>query len=67
MKKNKKFDELELKDDFMFYLIMGQERYCKPFLEIILETEIEKLEYHVSQASIEHRPLSKGGRLDVYV
>lgn len=67
MEKSKKFDELELKDDFMFYLVMGQERYCKPFLEIILETEIEKLEYHVSQASIEHRPFSKGVRLDVYV
>lgn len=64
---NKEFKDLELKDDFMFYLIMRQERYCKPFLEIILDAEIEKLEYHESQSSIKHRPLSKGVRLDVYV
>ena len=63
----KEFKELELKDDFMFSLIMSQKKYCKPFLEIILDMEIEKLEYHQSQTLIEHRDSGKGIRLDVYV
>ena len=66
-KQLKDFKDLELKDDFMFSLIMGQERYCRPFLEIILGTKVEKLEYHESQTSIAHRPSSKGVRADVYV
>ena len=66
-KKMKDFKDLELKDDFMFGVIMSQEKYCRPFLEIVLDAEIEKLEYHESQTSIGHRPASKGIRADVYV
>ncbi|RKI41510.1 hypothetical protein D7V86_09115 [bacterium D16-51] len=37
---NKKFEELELKDDFMFGIIMRNPKYCKPFLETILNIKI---------------------------
>ena len=37
-KEFKDFKELELKDDFMFGVIMSREKYCRPFLEIVLRT-----------------------------
>ena len=32
----KRFEELKLKDDFMFGVVMRNPKYCKPFLETIL-------------------------------
>lgn len=40
----KTYEELELKDDFMFSVIMRDPRYVKPFLETILRIKIAKIE-----------------------
>ena len=36
----KKFEELQISDDFMFGVIMRNPKYCKPFLETILNIKI---------------------------
>ena len=41
----KPYEELELKDDFMFGLIMHDSKYVKPFLEMILKIKIRKVVY----------------------
>ena len=33
----KAFDELQIKDDFMFSVIMRNPKFCKPFLERVLD------------------------------
>ena len=62
----KAYEELELRDDFMFGVIMRDPKYCKPFLETILGIKIRKLEYPESQKSIDLSAGAKGVRLDVY-
>ena len=63
----KAYEELELRDDFMFGVIMRDPKYCKPFLETILGIKIRKLEYPESQKTIDLSAGAKGVRLDVYV
>ena len=36
MYKSKKFEDLTISDDFMFGIVMRDPKYCKPFLETIL-------------------------------
>ena len=60
----KAYEELELKDDFMFSVIMRDPKYVKPFLETILRIKIAKIEYPEVQKNID---IAKGIRLDVYV
>ncbi|MCM1295285.1 MAG: Rpn family recombination-promoting nuclease/putative transposase [Muribaculaceae bacterium] len=63
----KNFEELELKDDFMFGVIMREPKYCKPFLETILGISISDIEYPRTQAIIALAADAKSVRLDVYV
>ena len=63
----KKFEELELKDDFMFGIVMRQPEYCKPFLETILGVSIQKIEYLENQKTIELTREAKAVRLDIYL
>ena len=48
----KPYEELELKDDFMFGLIMHDSKYVKPFLEMILKIKIRKVVYPQTSLSI---------------
>ena len=64
---NKKFEELEIKDDFMFGVIMRNPKYCKPFLETILGIKISYIEYPKAQETIDLSSDAKSVRLDVYV
>lgn len=63
----KSFDELELKDDFMFGVVMRNPKYCKPLLERILDIKIARIEYPESQKTIDLAAEAKSVRLDVYV
>ncbi len=63
----KAYEELELKDDFMFSVIMRDPKYVKPFLETILRIKIAKIEYPEVQKNIDIAVGAKGIRLDVYV
>lgn len=64
---SKKFEELEIKDDFMFGVIMRNPKYCKPFLETILGIKISHIEYPKSQETIDLSSDAKSVRLDIYV
>lgn len=63
----KKFEQLEIRDDFMFSVIMRNLRYCKPFLECILGVKISHIEYPKSQETIDITADAKSVRLDIYV
>lgn len=49
---NKKFEELTITDDFMFGIIMRNPKYCKPFLETVLNIRIRHIEYPEDQKTI---------------
>ena len=63
----KAFEELQLKDDFMFGIIMRNPKFCKPFLERILGIKISRIEYPKSQDIIDLAADAKSVRLDIYV
>ena len=63
----KAFEELQIKDDFMFSVIMRNPKFCKPFLERILGIKISRIEYPKSQETIDIAADAKSVRLDIYV
>ncbi len=63
----KAFEELQLKDDFMFSIVMRNPKFCKPFLERLLGIKIFRLEYAKSQNIIDLSADAKSVRLDIYV
>lgn len=65
MSSKKKFQELTIRDNFMFAAVMMRDDNCKKFLEMLLQIKIEKIEVSYEK-SIIFNPESKGVRLDVY-
>lgn len=65
MNNRKKFQELTIKDNFMFGAVMCDEKMCKQFLEMVLKIEIDHLEIS-KEKSLIYNPQYKGVRLDVY-
>ena len=58
----KAYEELELKDDFMFSVIMRDPKYVKPFLETILRIKIAKIEYPVLPALTAKSTRTRNGK-----
>ena len=63
----KSWEELELKDDFIFGKVMRDPELCRQMLERILDIPIDHIEYPEIQKTIDLDLESKGIRLDVYV
>ncbi len=63
----KAFEELQIKDDFMFSVIMRNPKFCKPFLERVLGINISSIKYPKSQETIDISADAKSVRLDIYV
>lgn len=63
----KPWEELTIRDDYMFKLIMSRKRICKQMLERLLHIEIADLSYLETEKSVTAHYHSKGIRLDVYV
>lgn len=61
------WENLGLSNDFLFGKVMRKPELCKEMLELILEVEIERLEFPEAQKSIDEEKDAKGVRLDVYV
>ena len=61
------YDQLTLTDDFIFAKVMKNKKLCKKLLEIILDVEIEKIEYVEGQKVIDLMKETHGVRLDIYV
>lgn len=66
-RKNKEFDELTIRDDFMFCAVMLNKGLCQKFLEMVLGITIVELEYINSQEIIDGNYNYRGVRLDVFV
>ena len=64
---SKKFEDLTISDDFMFGIVMRDPKYCKPFLETILNIKISRIEYPEDQKTINLSLDAKSIRLDIYV
>lgn len=67
MSTHKKWEELELKDDFMFAKVMRDPELCKEMLERLLGIKIARIEYPEEQKTIDISYDSHGVRLDIYV
>jgi len=63
----KSWEELQLKDDFIFGKVMKDPELCRQMLERILDIAIDHIEYPEIQKTIDLDLESKGIRLDVYV
>lgn len=67
MNKQKRWEDLELKDDFMFAKVMRDPKLCREMLERLLEIEISDIEYPEEQKTIDLSYDSRSVRLDLYV
>lgn len=63
----KDWEDLEIRDNFLFQCVMRNKRLCIRLLEKILGIRIRDIIYPQTEKAIEGAPLSKGVRLDVYV
>ena len=63
----KAWEELEIKDDFMFAKVMQDKKLCKKLLERLLQTKIRDIVYLEEQKSINIEKDAKSIRLDVYI
>lgn len=63
----KNFEELQIRDDFMFCTVMSNPKFCKPFLERVLGIKISHIEYPKAQKTINISDDAKSVRLDIHV
>lgn len=63
----KSYDELTIKDNFIFQKIMRNKRICMQTLERLLNIDVKDISYPEEEKSINVRLDSKSIRLDVYV
>lgn len=67
MKPIKKYEDLTIRDNFLFQKIMRNKRICKRVIENLLDIEINDITYPEEEKTISLRLDSKTVRLDVYV
>lgn len=65
-KRQKKYEELTIIDDFMFGKVMRDPERCRKLLEIILGMKIRKIVFLEDQDSINPDYRAKGIRLDIF-
>lgn len=63
----KPFEELTITDNYMFQAVMKNPEHVKPFLEMVLNKKIKKIEVIEPEKTIETGYESRGIRMDVYV
>lgn len=64
---SKPWEELTIADNFIFCKVMQNAELCKEILEVLLDIQIEKIEYLQTESPIENFYDSRGVRLDVVV
>ena len=65
MERNKRLQDLTIKDNFMFCAVMSVEENCTRFLEMVLGFPISRIDVSYERNMVYH-PEYKGIRLDVY-
>ena len=63
----KNYEELEMKDDFMFGKVMENRELCRELLQTLLGITIEAVTYPEKQKPIAITSEGRSVRLDVYV
>lgn len=63
----KKWEDLEIEDDFLFQKVMENKDICKTFLEKTLNRKIKKIHYYQNEKTVNLSPENKGVRFDVLV
>ena len=63
----KRFEDLTLADNFIFFKVMQEPDICRRLLEVILNIEIDHIEYLEGEKTFDARYEAKSIRLDVYV
>ena len=65
--KFKRWEDLDITDDFIFSRVMRNKRLCRTLLEMILKVKIGKIKFLTSHHAIRVEPNAKGIIMDVYL
>ena len=63
----KKWEDLDITDDFIFSRVMRNKRLCRILLEMILKVKVGKIKFLTSHHAIQIEPNAKGIIMDVYL
>ena len=63
----KPWEELTIRDDYMFKLVMRRKHICKTMIEKLLKLKLSDIRYIDEEKTVKPKCESKGVRLDVYV
>ena len=66
-KQFKKWEDLDITDDFIFSRVMRNKKLCRTLLEMILKVKIGKIKFLTSHHAIRVEPNAKGIIMDVYL
>lgn len=67
MRRIELWEELQIKNDFLFAKVMSDKKICIKLLEILLQIKIKDIKYLEKQKTIDFQKDAKSVRLDVYV
>ena len=67
IKQAQSYNSLRITNDFLFSKVMRNEKLCRQLLEVILNTQIEHIEYQEEEKWIDITMESKSIRLDVFI
>ena len=63
----KAWEDLTIRDNYMFQRVMRDKQLCKQMLEEILEQPIRDIHYMETELTLQASYASRGARLDVYI
>ena len=65
--KFKRWEDLDITDDFIFTRVMRNKRLCRTLLEMILKVKVGKIKFLTSHHAIQIDPNAKGIIMDVFL
>ncbi len=63
----KRWEDLDITDDFIFTRVMRNKKLCRTLLEMILKVKVGKIKFLTSHHAIQIDPNAKGIIMDVYL
>ena len=63
----KRWEDLDITDDFIFTRVMRNKRLCRTLLEMILKVKVGRIRFLTSHHAIKVEPNAKGIIMDVYL
>ena len=65
--KFKRWEDLDITDDFIFTRVMRNKKLCRTLLEMILKVKVGRIKFLTSHHAIQIAPNAKGIIMDVYL